>query len=112
MRTIIRTKLLLGPKVELRDYEVNKLVKAGKSVRILIDNSALPQHDEYMILTPGQLKKGRINNTQFSKYNYGQTYLLMEFDWVGKKMEREEDVSININTRMRLSEMWKGIISK
>lgn len=112
MRTLIKKKLWLGHTVELRDYEVDNLIKWNKPVKVIIDNPALPEHDEYMILRPAQLKKGRVNNTQHSKFNEGQTYLLVGYKWKGTKPQKEEQVEISLDTRKKLSEMWKKVINK
>lgn len=59
---------------ELRDFEVNKYVKANTPVRVIIG-------DEYMDISVDKLKKGTVTNTQRSIINPGQTYKLIGFRW-------------------------------
>lgn len=112
MRVLIKKKLWLGNTVELRDYEVDNLIKYNQTVKVVIDNPALPEHEEYMLLRPAQLKKGRVNNTQHSKFNEGQMYLLVGFKWKGTKPLKEESVEISIDTRKKLAEMWRNVLKK
>lgn len=74
MKVIYKKKIYQG-KVELRDYELRKLLLDKESVKIWVG-------DEYMDLTYRDLKtKGSISNTQYSIINEGQTYRLIGFDW-------------------------------
>lgn len=98
MKTVHKKKLYNG-KVELRDYEVDRLVKHKLSVRVFVG-------DEYMDLTPSQLKRGIVVNTQHSIYNEGQTYKLIGYEWKGKKY-KEEDTTIPVNVKLRLKEIWE-----
>lgn len=86
METIVKKKIYMG-RVELRDYEVKKFLRNKSTVKVVINNSQIPQHGEFMILTPEELEQGQYINTQFSKYNPGQTYLLRGYKWKGKKIE-------------------------
>ncbi len=81
-------------RVELRDYEVDALVANNETVKVLLENPKIPQHNEYMILTPEQLSGGQYINTQFSKINKGQTYLLRGYKWKAEKEEQSVTKSL------------------
>ncbi len=103
MKTLIRKKLLENEtKVGLRSYEIDHLISNNESVKVVIDNPSLPEHNQYMILTPRELKQGKVINTQQSKFS-DQTYLLLEFAWKGIK-DLDENPGINFETKKRLSE--------
>lgn len=90
MKTLTRKKLYNGNLFEVRSYERDQAIKNGKNVKLIFEN-------EYMILTPTQLKKeGQFINTQYSKINSGQTYGMYGYEWKGKPF-REEEVSLNVN---------------
>lgn len=73
MKTIIKKKIYNGM-CELRDYEVKRYIQQNTPVRIIID-------DNYMDISVAQLKQGKVNNTQHSIINPGQTYRLVGFRW-------------------------------
>lgn len=110
MKVLIKKKIYLG-RVELRDYEVDRLVENKITVKVVIDNPEIPEHREYMILTPTELKDGQYINTQFSKFNKGQTYLLRGYKWKGIK-NLDEAPSIDINAKKRMSQMWKDVLKQ
>ncbi len=110
MKVLVKKKLWLGHMVELRDYEVNNFIKYNQTIKVVIDNPDIPEHNQYMILRPAQLKKGRVTNTQYSKFNEGQTYLLIGYKWNGKTIQKDEEIDINFDTRKKLSEMWRNVL--
>jgi hypothetical protein len=74
MRELHKKKIYKGM-VELRDYELRKLLLLKEPVKIWVG-------DEYMTLRYIDLKtKGKINNTQYSIINEGQKYKLIGFEW-------------------------------
>lgn len=95
MRVIYKKKIYNGM-VELRSYEVEKLLRLKEKVRIFVG-------DEYMDVTPTDLLKGRITNTQHSIINKGQTYKLVGFPWRGTTY-KEVDAGMDIDLRLRLKE--------
>ena len=101
MKTLTKKKTYMG-NVELRDYEVDKLLAYNQPVRVNIG-------DEYMILTPAQLKKGTVINTQQSIITKGQTYRLIGYPWRPKR-DTDEQVTINFETKSKLSDLWKEVV--
>ena len=90
--------------VELRDYEVNRYILENKPIKVIVG-------DEYMILTPSMLKRGRVNNTQHSFINKGQMYKLIGWEWKGTRY-KDQDVDISIDVRKRLGEEFRKIYAK
>lgn len=99
MKTIYKKKIYQGM-VELRDYEVNRLITKNQPIRIFVG-------DEYMDLSVAQLKKGKVTNTQHSIIYPGQMYKLIGFMWEGK-LYKEQDVEINMDIKQRLAEQFKA----
>lgn len=99
MKVIVKKKVYNGM-AELRDYEVDRFVKYKQTVKIVIG-------DEYMILTPSELRKGRITNTQHSIYDPNQTYKLVGYRWHPKKEIVHEQLSIDTTVMQRLGELFK-----
>lgn len=101
MLKVIYKKKIYNGMCELRDYEVNNLVNKNQEVKIIIG-------DEFMILTPSELKQGKVINTQHSIYNKGQTYKLIGYRWrpTGRL---DEQITMPFATRLRLGEIWRNL---
>jgi hypothetical protein len=96
MRVIEKKKIYRGM-VELRDYELKKLLELKKPVKIRVG-------DEYMILRYIDLKtKGKITNTQYSIINEGQKYKLIGFEWKPTKDIDTEAINL-VNTFVNMPE--------
>jgi hypothetical protein len=98
---IIYKKKIYNGMAELRDYERDRFIKSGKPLKVIFN-------DEFMMLTPAQLKKGIFINTQKSIINAGQTYNI--YGWRWKPTGRiEEQFSIPFDVKSRLAEEWKKL---
>lgn len=81
MKTLARTKLLGGTHIELRSYELFK--DKIKLFHCLNKKPRKCNHvgEQYMILTVAQQKKGKVVNTQQSKFYPYKNYLIYKFLW-------------------------------
>lgn len=86
MKTIVRTKLL-GDKIEARDYELFK-----DDVKLILCKDkdykkCLHVGEEYMPLSIAQQKKGKVVNTQRSKFYPYSYYKIYTYLWKPNKIE-------------------------
>lgn len=98
----IRKKKIFNGNVELRDYEVERFKKTG--VRVWVN-------DEFMDLSPKDLRLGKIINTQYSRFNLGQTYKLVGFPW-NPNGKQKELFNVNINVFQRIRENHPELVQK
>lgn len=75
MKTIKVTKTYRGC-VELRDYDVESAVKAGRSITVVYDNQS-------MVLSPEQLEENilMISKPMKSRMSGGRDYRLFGYQW-------------------------------
>ena len=93
MKILVKTKLLEGKYAECREYELFK-----QPVKIIYcqnpDYKNCSHKDcDYMYLTLGEQKKGRVTNTQKSKFVPYSYYKLYKFLF---KPERKEPEPLNL----------------
>lgn len=94
IRTIEKKKIYRGM-VEIKDYELDKAIALGQSVKFIYDGKS-------MTLTPSRLKKEKIFiNTQKSIHNEGQTYAIYGYRWNPTDMV-DEQLSLN-NTMLKMA---------
>ena len=79
MRTLIKTKLLDEKHIELRSYELHKDIL--KVIYCLRQDYKTHSHigDLYQIYTLKDQQKGRVINTQTSKFYPYKNYLMLKF---------------------------------
>ena len=81
MKILVKTKLLEGKYLELRDYEMFKQPIKAYYCENPDYKSCSHSTCHYMILTLGQQKKGRVTNTQKSKFFPYSYYKMYKFLW-------------------------------
>ncbi len=102
---IITRKKLYNGFFEVRSYEREKALKLKKPVILVLEKDG---QTEQMTLTYHQLlHDGQFINTQYSKY-YANTYGIWGYQWK-PEIDIDQQVSINMETRQRLAEIWKKI---
>ena len=81
MKTLIKTKLLEGKYCELREYEMFKVPL--KVIHCKAKEYKLCPHEKegYMTFTVEQQRKGKVTNTQKSKFYPYSYYRLYKFLW-------------------------------
>lgn len=103
MKTLVKTKLLDPTHIEVREYELGQDLKL---IHCFSHDYKNCSHigESYMILTDAQQKKGKVVNTQTSKFYPFATYRMYKFLWKPKgKIEStqlgdKELIPVNDNT--------------
>jgi len=104
MKILIKTKLLEGKYLELREYELFK--QPLKVYHCASKDYKTCNHDEcrFMILSLSKQKTGKITNTQQSKFPPYKYYRLYKFLFKPVQEMIAEDVSVDISLKRRLAE--------
>lgn len=93
MKTLVKTKLLEGKYLELRDYNLFK----GDLKVILCSTknykSCFHVKEPYMTLTVKQQEKGKVTNTQQSKFPPYKYYKLYKFLWKPKAVQEQTNLT-------------------
>lgn len=80
MKTLIKTKLLDGKYLEVRDYEMGQDLKIIHCTNTDHESCSHDQ-EEFMKLTVKAQKKGKVTNTQQSKFYPYKYYKMYKFLW-------------------------------
>ena len=90
IKTLAKTKLLEGKYVELREQELFR--EPLKVIHCLSKDYKMCSHDkeEFMTFTVSQQKKGKVTNTQQSKFPPYSYYRMWKYLWKPKgKVENQ-----------------------
>jgi hypothetical protein len=100
MRTLIKTKLLEGKYLELREYELFK--QPLKVIHCEATDYRMCNHNDekFMLLSLAQQKKGKIVNTLQSKFPPYAYYRMYKFLFKPTKPIKEIDEPINVGVAM------------
>lgn len=79
MITIIRKELVKGM-CELHDSERDEALRTSQSIKVQVD-------EEYMIISPTELRKGKVLSSKASVLNPGTKYKTYGFQWKPIKHE-------------------------
>lgn len=112
MKTLIKTKLLEGKYLEVRDYEM------GEPLRIIHCETkdyknCSHENEQVMFLSVTQQKKGKVVNTQQSKFPPYKYYKMYKFLW--KSAKQNQDVYIpmtNVMSKMVNTPEWEKLRQK
>ena len=110
MKTLIKTKLLEGKYAEIREYHLFKV--PIKLIYCKAKDYKLCSHEQegYMTFTLEQQKKGRITNTQKSKFYPYSYYKLYKFLWKPKYQVIEESPDLfQAMSKMAQTKQWEEL---
>lgn len=106
MLKVLEKKKIYRGMVEIKDYELDRCIKEGISVKFIYDG-------KYMIKTPSALKKDKIFiNTQHSIINDGQTYAVYGYRWKPTGMIEEQVSMFNSLKQMASTPAWEDLRRK
>ncbi len=80
MKTLIKTKLIDPTHIEVRDYELGQDLKLIHCISEDYKNCSHLE-EEYMLLSKVNQKKGKVLNTQQSKFPPYSYYKIYKFLW-------------------------------
>lgn len=104
IRTLIKTKLLEGKYLELREYELFK--EPLKVIHCSAIDYKFCSHTKcpFMFLSVAQQKKGKVVNTQQSKFPPYKYYRMYKYLWKTSKINADVTPGIDISVRSRLAD--------
>lgn len=91
MKVLIKTKLIDPTHIEVREYELGQDLKLIHCVSSDY-KKCLHEGEDYMILTKANQKKGKVLNTQQSKFPPYSYYRIYKFLWKIKGQVKEKQL--------------------
>ena len=107
MKTLVKTKLLDKDHIELREHELFK-----EPLRVVLCSSEDYKncsHEEckFMFLSVAQQNKGKITNTQQSKFPPYSYYRMFKFKWSPVKENLDKELSVDTSVMQRLGKEFR-----
>jgi hypothetical protein len=117
MKILVKIKLLEDKYIEARSYELFK--EPIKLIHCTALDYKICTHEncEFMLLSLAQQNKGRVVNTQQSKFPPYSYYKIYKFLWKPQKPVKEIDEPINVGVAMasnidKNQESWEALRAK